>query len=193
MPHSPTVGVEYVANLIVPETASWNINLVNELFLLNEAAMILATPLSCRLSSDKLIWHYDAKGFAVFCDEVGSYAGGFVRKISPASNPTMVEMLAVREVVQAIGNRVQGSSLMDLLVNDIHVCYVCRTANVAAHVTSSVWINSTGAVESANQGAPSVWIDNTASRPTSYLSKSRSTRISKSSLVEVISSAFSTK
>lgn len=57
------VGVEYVADLIVVEMTSWNIILVTDLFLLDEAAMILATSLSCRLPSDKLIWHYDAKGF----------------------------------------------------------------------------------------------------------------------------------
>ncbi|KAB2635566.1 hypothetical protein D8674_026100 [Pyrus ussuriensis x Pyrus communis] len=77
----------------------------------------------------------------VFREEADSYAGGFVRKISHALNPTMVELLAVREgvrwaanrnlarfivesdslqVVQAIGNRIQGSSLIDLLVEDIH-------------------------------------------------------------------------
>lgn len=33
----------------------------------------------------------------VFHDKVGIYAGGFVRQISPASSPTMVEFLAVRK------------------------------------------------------------------------------------------------
>lgn len=33
MSSSLVAGVEYVANLIVAETASWNYNLVNELFL----------------------------------------------------------------------------------------------------------------------------------------------------------------
>ncbi|KAB2599541.1 hypothetical protein D8674_009812 [Pyrus ussuriensis x Pyrus communis] len=47
------------------------------------------------------------------------------------------------QVVQAVGSRFQGSSSMDLLVDDIHaslrafvdsqVCYVPRIANVAAH------------------------------------------------------------
>ncbi|KAB2616056.1 TMV resistance protein N-like [Pyrus ussuriensis x Pyrus communis] len=124
MPSSPIVGVEYVVDLIILEMALWSINLVNELFPPNKAAMILATPLSCRFLFDKLIWYYDAKGFAVFRDEVGSYAGGFIRKISPASNPTMVEMLVV---IQAIGNR---------------VCYVHRTTNVAAYGMAKLAVSS---------------------------------------------------
>ncbi|KAM1192577.1 hypothetical protein ACFX13_013137 [Malus domestica] len=39
--------------------------------------------------------------------------------------------------------------------------------------TSSVWINSTVAVESADHEAPSVWINNTATGPTGYLSLGR--------------------
>ncbi|KAM1041458.1 hypothetical protein ACFX2C_030628 [Malus domestica] len=58
---------------------------------------------------------------------------------------------------------------------------------------SSVGIDSTVAVESADLAASSVGINSTASRATGYLSKSRSRRISESLLVEVISSAFSTK
>ncbi|KAB2635463.1 hypothetical protein D8674_025997 [Pyrus ussuriensis x Pyrus communis] len=139
MPPSSVSGVEFVADLIDAELASWNLNFVKELFPPCEVAWILATPLSCRLHSDKLMWHYDSKG-VVFRDEVGSYARGFIRQISPASNPTMVELISV---VQAIGNRIQGSSLIDLLVEDIHallrvfvdsqVCYVRCTANVTAH------------------------------------------------------------
>ncbi|KAB2625062.1 hypothetical protein D8674_016722 [Pyrus ussuriensis x Pyrus communis] len=139
MPSSSVAGVEYIADLIVAETASWNYNLVNELFPPCEAALILATPLSCRLHPDKLIWHYDAK-CAVFCDEAGSYVGGFVRQISPAS------------MVQAIGNRVHGSSPMNLLVDDIRVslrafvdsqvCFVRSTANVAAHGMAKLVVSS---------------------------------------------------
>ncbi|RXH75234.1 hypothetical protein DVH24_029955 [Malus domestica] len=36
---------------------------------------------------------------AVFCDEANSYAGGFVRQISSALNPIMIELLAVRDGV----------------------------------------------------------------------------------------------
>ncbi|KAM1171370.1 hypothetical protein ACFX2G_022100 [Malus domestica] len=57
--------------------------------------------------------------------------------------------------------------------------------------TSSVWINSTIVVESADCEAPSVWINSTATKPTSYSSKSRSRRIFISLLAEVISLAFS--
>ncbi|TQD70749.1 hypothetical protein C1H46_043716 [Malus baccata] len=70
---------------------------------------------------------------AVFCDEANSYAGCFVCQISPALNPTMIELLAVRDgvcwamqrnlpriivesdylqVVQAIGSLKQGASHM---------------------------------------------------------------------------------
>lgn len=108
----------------------------------------------------------------VFRNEVGSYAGGFVRQISPTSNLTMVELLAVRDgvywavernlqqiivksdslqVVQAIGSLKQGSSHMDLLVEDIRaslrifedsqVCYVRRIANVAAHFIAKLVIS----------------------------------------------------
>ncbi|KAM1923072.1 hypothetical protein ACFX15_021039 [Malus domestica] len=61
MPSFPVAGVEYLVDLIVAETASWNYNLVNKLFRPCEAALIPATPLICRLPPDKLIWHYDAK------------------------------------------------------------------------------------------------------------------------------------
>ncbi|KAM1245590.1 hypothetical protein ACFX2I_036749 [Malus domestica] len=44
----------------------------------------------------------------------------------------------------------------------------------------------TVAVESADRGAPSVWINSTASRLTGYLSKSRSRRIFKSLLAEAL-------
>lgn len=54
MPSSPIPGVEFVL-------VSWNYDLVNDLFPLSEAALILATPLSWRLPHDKLIWHYDVK------------------------------------------------------------------------------------------------------------------------------------
>ncbi|KAM2825880.1 hypothetical protein COP1_035608 [Malus domestica] len=59
--------------------------------------------------------------------------------------------------------------------------------------TSLVWINNTVAVESANREALSVWINSTVTRPTGYLSKSRSRRIFKSLLAEVILLAFSAK
>lgn len=58
---SPFVGVEYVSDLIDVVSASWNNNLVSNLFLLEEVALILAIPLSYWLPPDKLIWHYDAK------------------------------------------------------------------------------------------------------------------------------------
>ena len=60
-------------------------------------------------------------------------------------------------------------------------------------MTSSVWINNTVAVESADRGTPSVWINSIASWPTSYLSKSRLRRIFGSLLAEVILLAFSAK
>lgn len=41
----------------------------------------------------------------VFRDEAGSYAGRFVRKISPALNHTTVELLAVREGVRWVADR----------------------------------------------------------------------------------------
>ncbi|KAM1097537.1 hypothetical protein ACFX19_015180 [Malus domestica] len=56
---------------------------------------------------------------------------------------------------------------------------------------SSVGIDNTVAVESADLAVSSVGIDSTASRATGYLSKSRLRRTSESLLVEVISSAFS--
>ncbi|KAM2105815.1 hypothetical protein ACFX1R_016278 [Malus domestica] len=58
---------------------------------------------------------------------------------------------------------------------------------------SSVGIDNTVAVESADLAVSSVGIDSTASRATGYLSKSRLRRTSESLLVEVISSAFSAK
>lgn len=100
---------------------------------------------------------------AVFRDEAGSYAGGFVRQIH-ASSPTMVELLTVRDglcwtmqrnllriilesdslqVVQAIGSLQKGSSHMNLLVEDIcvsiwrleasQICHIRRFANVATY------------------------------------------------------------
>ncbi|KAB2635564.1 hypothetical protein D8674_026098 [Pyrus ussuriensis x Pyrus communis] len=173
MPPSSVSGVEFVADLIDAELASWNLNFVKELFPPCEVAWILATPLSCRLHSDKLMWHYDSKvpprppGFGwvkinvdgyflaesnvggvgvVFRDEVGSYARGFIRQISPASNPTMVELISVCE------GHPDLSSPMDLLVEDIRVslwgfmdsqvCYVRHTANVAAHCMVKLAVSS---------------------------------------------------
>lgn len=56
------------------------------------------------------------------------------------------------QVVQAIGSRVQGSSLMDLLVDDIRsslrafvdsqVCYVRRTANAMTHGMTQLAVSS---------------------------------------------------
>ncbi|KAM1778281.1 hypothetical protein ACFX12_039793 [Malus domestica] len=58
---------------------------------------------------------------------------------------------------------------------------------------SSVWINNTVAVESSDRGASSVRINNTATWPTGYLSKSWSRRIFESLSAEVVSLAFSAK
>ncbi|KAM1915217.1 hypothetical protein ACFX13_035095 [Malus domestica] len=55
-------GVEFVADPIDAESASWNLNLVKELFPPCEVVLILASPLSCRLHPDKLMWHYDLNG-----------------------------------------------------------------------------------------------------------------------------------
>lgn len=55
-------GVEYVSDLISSESAYWLPDLVNELFLSCDATQILSIPLSGRLPSDKLMWHYDANG-----------------------------------------------------------------------------------------------------------------------------------
>ncbi|RXI02888.1 hypothetical protein DVH24_002966 [Malus domestica] len=75
--------------------------------------------------------------------------------ILEAANQNLARIIAESDslqVVQAISNRVQGSSLMDLLVDDIHVllrdfvdsqvCYVCRTANVAAHGMARLAVSS---------------------------------------------------
>ncbi|KAM1633708.1 hypothetical protein ACFXTN_010726 [Malus domestica] len=61
----------------------------------------------------------------------------------------MVELIAV---VQAISSRIQRSSLIDLLVDDIRVslrgfvdsqvCYVRRTANVATHCMAKLAVSS---------------------------------------------------
>ncbi|KAM1723207.1 hypothetical protein ACFX11_021819 [Malus domestica] len=72
---------------------------------------------------------------AVFHDESGSYVGGNLPKVIVESDSL--------QVVQAIGSRVQGSSPMNLLVDDIcvslrafvdsQVCFMRRTANVNAY------------------------------------------------------------
>ncbi|KAM1894841.1 hypothetical protein ACFX13_043698 [Malus domestica] len=60
-------------------------------------------------------------------------------------------------------------------------------------MTSSVGINSSVVVESADLAVSSVGINSTATRTIGYLSKSRSRRISGSLSIEVISLAFSAK
>lgn len=55
-------NVEWVSSLIIQDTASWDIDLINSLFPPCEAALILLTPLSIHLPTDRLMWHYDSKG-----------------------------------------------------------------------------------------------------------------------------------
>lgn len=94
----------------------------------------------------------------IFLKEVGSYARGFVRKISHVTNLRMVEVLAARDdvcwqqiileydalhVVQAVGSLHGGSSAIGLLIDDIktslrgflalRICHVHRSVNVVAH------------------------------------------------------------
>ncbi|KAM1574335.1 hypothetical protein ACFX1Z_043686 [Malus domestica] len=223
MPPSPIVGVEYVAELIVPETTSWNINLVKDLFPPDEAALILVTPLSCRLPPGFFFAIVFEGSFGVESYMEGGYTGSsselalhvfkdcsFTREVyasshlslglrnlllwdDKVSNPALVSHLGVIAldsplagwmkvnvdgsflvgsniggvgavfrnkvdsyaggfVVQAIGKRGQGSSLMELLVEDIHallrvfvdssVCYMRRTANVTAYSMAKLAISS---------------------------------------------------
>ncbi|KAM1574334.1 hypothetical protein COP1_044199 [Malus domestica] len=210
MPPSPIVGVEYVAELIVPETTSWNINLVKDLFPPDEAALILVTPLSCRLPPGFFFAIVFEGSFGVESYMEGGYTGSsselalhvfkdcsFTREVyasshlslglrnlllwdDKVSNPALVSHLGVialdsplagwmkvnvdgsflvgsniggvGAVVQAIGKRGQGSSLMELLVEDIHallrvfvdssVCYMRRTANVTAYSMAKLAISS---------------------------------------------------
>ncbi|KAM1225449.1 hypothetical protein ACFX13_044917 [Malus domestica] len=210
MPPSPIVGVEYMAELIVPETTSWNINLVKDLFPPDEAALILVTPLSCRLPPGFFFAIVFEGSFGVESYMEGGYTGSsselalhvfkdcsFTREVyasshlslglrnlllwdDKVSNPALVSHLGVialdsplagwmkvnvdgsflvgsniggvGAVVQAIGKRGQGSSLMELLVEDIHallrvfvdssVCYMRRTANVTAYSMAKLAISS---------------------------------------------------
>ncbi|KAM1023311.1 hypothetical protein TB2_044082 [Malus domestica] len=210
MPPSPIVGVEYVAELIVPETTSWNINLVKDLFPPDEAALILVTPLSCRLPPGFFFAIVFEGSFDVESYMEGGYTGSsseltlhvfkdcsFTREVyasshlslglrnlllwdDKVSNPALVSHLGVialdsplagwmkvnvdgsflvgsniggvGAVVQAIGKRGQGSSLIELLVEDIHallrvfvdssVCYMRRTANVTAYSMAKLGISS---------------------------------------------------
>ncbi|KAM1777612.1 hypothetical protein ACFX11_044256 [Malus domestica] len=199
MPPSPIVGVEYVAELIVPETTSWNINLVKDLFPPDEAALILVTPLSCRLPPGFFFAIVFEGSFSVESYMEGGYTSSsselalhvfkdcsFTREVYASSHLSLglrssgqISMCVIAldsplagwmkvnvdgsflvgsniggvgAVVQAIGKRGQGSSLMELLVEDIHallrvfvdssVCYMRRTANVTAYSMAKLAISS---------------------------------------------------
>ncbi|XP_030936422.1 uncharacterized protein LOC115961615 [Quercus lobata] len=47
-----------VDSLIDPDSSDWNINLINQIFLPNNATYILSIPLSCHKLQDHMIWAY---------------------------------------------------------------------------------------------------------------------------------------
>lgn len=51
-----------VAALINEDSKSWNVNLVNSLFLEHEASIILRLPLSRQGAEDKCVWHWTKSG-----------------------------------------------------------------------------------------------------------------------------------
>ncbi|KAK2404541.1 hypothetical protein QL285_053869 [Trifolium repens] len=51
-----------VSTLIDPDTKQWKRDLLSHLFYLHEAKQILSIPISQRLPSDKIIWHFERDG-----------------------------------------------------------------------------------------------------------------------------------
>ncbi|KAB2628729.1 protein phosphatase 2C 51 [Pyrus ussuriensis x Pyrus communis] len=94
----------------------------------------------------------------VFHDEVSSYAGGFIHRVSNVNNPYMVELMAAREglyravqrnmqciflesdalqVIQGVGSLKRGSSSLDLLVDDVRESLRGIGSSKICHIRSS--------------------------------------------------------
>ena len=76
-----------VCNLIDPESATWKVDQVQQLFTPLDAKLILSIPLSARLPLDRLIWSYTPTGVFTTHSAYKMLANSALANNTSSSNP----------------------------------------------------------------------------------------------------------
>lgn len=99
--HPPAgCDVEWVSSLIIPESASWNTDLISSLFPPCKEALILSVPLSGILPPDHLMWHYDSKG--LFSVKSAYKVAISLRDLASPSNQSTLETSTWNKIWRAL-------------------------------------------------------------------------------------------
>ncbi|XP_004301837.1 PREDICTED: putative ribonuclease H protein At1g65750-like [Fragaria vesca subsp. vesca] len=135
-----------VGDLIDPDTSTWMVDLLEELFYADEVEMIRKIPLSIRSPDDRLIWHFDKHG--LYSVRSGYHLAGGVNadqsrgsSSSPAgSNKTWKQVWKVRVLpkVKSFVWRLMRNilptkvALSKKICMEEQLCPFCRTENETA-------------------------------------------------------------